>query len=92
MTDEETKITEFEYENYINKNLLKHVNTKSDDFKHLVRALHLFSRTEYESLQEAKENFKDLMPVVRGLNEDEVKTLIHKIRNSSRKYEGGSSD
>ena len=48
--DEETKITEFDYENYIDPVLLKDVDTNDPDFKNLIRALNFFSRTQYEKL------------------------------------------
>lgn len=46
--------------------------------------MNFFSKTEYESLQDAKENYKSVMPILRGLDHDEVETLLHKIRNSGR--------
>lgn len=47
--DEEKKITEFDYENYIHPLLLKKVNTKSSDFKQTIRYLNLTSKTKYEA-------------------------------------------
>ena len=43
MIDNETKITEFDYENHIDPNLLKTIDTNSKEFKQLVRVLNLFS-------------------------------------------------
>lgn len=51
--DPEHKITEFDYENYFDANLLakNKLLTQSDDFKTVVRSLNLFSRTKHERLQ-----------------------------------------
>lgn len=46
--------------------------------------MNFFSRTEYEKLQEDKEAFKELMPLLRNLNREEQQILIHKIKNSNR--------
>lgn len=84
LTDPETKITEFDYENYIDPQLLNPAAVQSPEFKNLVRVLNLFSKTKYEKLQEDKESFKELMPVLRNLTPEEQEILIHKIRNSNR--------
>lgn len=55
----------------------------SDDFKKLVRILNYLHKTEYEQLQENKQNFKEIMPYLRGLDEKEAEIFIHKILNSS---------
>jgi len=77
--DAETKITEFDYENYIHPDLLKNVDTDSKDFKRLVRGLNLSTNTEYERLQANKAAFSKLMPLLAGLSKTEQDTLIHKI-------------
>jgi hypothetical protein len=82
--DEETKITEFDYENYFHPDLLKNVDTDSKDFKKLVRALHLSQKTEYERLVENKAGFSKLMPLLAGLSRNEQDTLIHKLKNDRR--------
>jgi hypothetical protein len=46
--DEEHKITEFDYENYIDPQCLPE-DTDSEDFKQFIRTLSLCSRTEYEA-------------------------------------------
>ena len=46
--DEEKKITEFDYEEYIHPGLLEGINTQSKDFKELIRMLNLSTKTEYE--------------------------------------------
>lgn len=58
--------------------------TQSPEFKKLIKVLNLFTHTEYEKLQANKEDFKKLMPVLRGLTAEEQETLIHKLRNSGR--------
>ena len=57
--DKEHKITEFDYENYFDPNLLKRNKalTESDDFKTLVKALNLFTYTDYEKLQQNKKEY-----------------------------------
>ena len=84
LIDSETKITEFDYENYFDQQLLPKDASNSKEFKRLVKVLNLFSLTEHEKLQESKESFKQLMPLFRGLSQTEQDTLIHKIRNSNR--------
>lgn len=79
MQDEEHKITEFDYENYLPPTLLKLTNTKEDDFKTLVRAFNLFTQTDYENLKDTKEAFKHLMPFLRSLDEEETKIFLHKL-------------
>lgn len=46
--DEEQKITEFDYENFIPQEMLEGVDTTSEEFKKEMRRLHLNSRTAYE--------------------------------------------
>ena len=46
--DPETKITEFDYENYLNPELLKNIDTNTDEFKQFVRALNFTTKTQYE--------------------------------------------
>ena len=50
-TDLEQKITEFDYEKYLNADLLEGVDTQSDDFKMLVRRLNYSTKTRLEALQ-----------------------------------------
>ena len=58
MTDQEHKITEFDYEEHISPSILKNIDTQDAEFKGLVKALNYFSKTKYEKLQNDKENFK----------------------------------
>lgn len=39
-------------------------------------------KTELEQHDANKKEFMELMPLLRGLNEDEANTLIHKLKNS----------
>ena len=48
--DREFKITEFDYENYLDPVLLKQIDTNSDEFKNLVKTLNLCTETRYERL------------------------------------------
>lgn len=48
--DQEEKITEFEYEKYLNPALIKNLDTSSDDFKQLVRTANFVSKTRLETL------------------------------------------
>lgn len=83
--DPEFKITEFDYENYINPLLLDKARTQDPEFKKLVKMLNLFSRTKHEKFQDSKESFSELMPYLRGLTKDEAEVFLHKIRNSGRR-------
>ena len=47
--------------------------------------LNYISKTELEQFEEAQEDFKKLMPFLRGLTLEEQRTLIHKIQNDSTK-------
>lgn len=69
--DDETKITEFEYENYLNQHLLKNLDTKSNEFKRYVRSLNLFTVTDYEKTEDVRTEYQHLMPVLRNLDEQE---------------------
>lgn len=46
--DSEEKITEFNYENFISKHILKTLDTQSDKFKTIVKKLNFYSKTQYE--------------------------------------------
>lgn len=62
--DKEEKITEFTYENYISKHLLKELDTHSVWFKNLVKTMNMNTKTEYEQHKVNQEQFKQLMPVI----------------------------
>ena len=46
--DQEHKITEFDYEKYLNPELLKNVDTTTDSFKELIKVLNYTTKTKYE--------------------------------------------
>jgi hypothetical protein len=77
--DPDTKITEFDYENYFSPELLAKVDTASPEFKNFVRMLNLTTHTNYERLQANKKKFSSVMPLMAGLTDVEKEALIHKI-------------
>ena len=79
--DREEKITEFNYEDYLNPELLKGIDTESDDFKLFIKTLNFYSKTRLEKLEHDKKIFREFMPMLAGLTPAEQKALIHKIRN-----------
>jgi hypothetical protein len=48
--DQETKITEFDYENFFDQQLLTKNATDSKEFKRLIKVLNLFTKTQHEKL------------------------------------------
>lgn len=48
--DEEHKITEFDYEKYLNPELLKNIDTTTEDFKDFIKVLNYSTKTKYETL------------------------------------------
>jgi hypothetical protein len=85
LVDEETKITEFDFENWIDPQIINAREAAAQpEFLKLIRVLNALSSTSHEKLQESKENFRQLMPLLRGLTPAEQEALIHKIRNSNR--------
>ena len=83
--DEEEKITEFNYENYLPKELLARQDTSSDAFKEQVRMLNINTKTQMEQSDADKEEFAKLMPLLARLNENEKKSLIHLLKNEQSK-------
>ena len=69
--DTEEKITEFDYEKFLNPELLKRCDTESEDFKQMVRQLNYLSKTRHETLQKKKQDFSALQEAMSGLNEQE---------------------
>ena len=84
ITDPENKLTEFDFENYIDPQLLNKNINDSAEFKRLLRVLNIFSKTEHEKLQDNKESFSEIMPLLRNLTAIEQETLLHKLRNTGR--------
>ena len=62
--DPEEKITEFNYEKFISANVLKTMDTKSDDFKRYVKLLNFTTKTKYEQHLENQKSFQGLMGVI----------------------------
>lgn len=56
--DPEEKITEFNYEKFIHKQILKNMDTNSDEFKNYIKMLNLTTKTQYERHLDNQENFK----------------------------------
>lgn len=46
--DPEEKITEFNYEKFLPKHALQHMDTESEDFKNMIKMLNYTQKTEYE--------------------------------------------
>jgi hypothetical protein len=46
-----------------------------------VKALNLFTKTDYENFLAKKEEFKEMMPLLRGLDKEEFRTLNHLLKN-----------
>ena len=82
--DNEEKITEFNYEKFIDKHLLEGVDTTSEDFKNTIKMLNFQSRTDMEQHEENRENLKKMMPIFRTLDEEETEILLHLINNRGR--------
>lgn len=80
--DKETKITEFDFEKYLNPALLQRVSSQNDIFKNFVRNTNFFTNTSYEQLQEDKKKFINSTPVLAQLNPREQRELLHLINNS----------
>ena len=79
--DPETKITEFDYENYIPTDILQNYDTSTDEFRDVIRTLNLFTKTQIEQSELDKENFRNLMPVLACLPDCDKRSLIHLIKN-----------
>lgn len=79
--DNEKKITEFDYENFFPAEMLKHIDTDSEEFKNKVRWMSLTQKTKYEQHQENKANYLQHMPVLCKLTEDEGKAYFHTLMN-----------
>ena len=82
--DPEEKITEFNYENYIPQPLLKQTDTKTESFKNMVKFMNLESKTAYEQHKANQEEFRQLMPIISTLTEEETEIFIHMMQNKNR--------
>jgi len=84
--DNEHKITQFDYEKYLHPESIKDLDTSSPDFLNDIKILNITTKTRYERLQKAKEDFRELMPYLRGLNQREQRTLIHLVKSRASKF------
>jgi len=61
------------------------MDTKSEEFKLLIKELNFKSRTHQEQHEENQRQFRELMPLFALLStEDEKRALIHQINNKER--------
>lgn len=82
--DEEKKITIFDYEDFLPAEMLKHLDTNSDEFKRMIKEYNYNTRTTYERHKENQELFSRLMPLMAHLSEKEGKDMIHLLKNNKR--------
>jgi hypothetical protein len=82
--DPEEKITEFNYEKFIPKNVLKKIDTKSDSFKRYIKVANLNSKTKFEQHKDNQENFSGMMGIITQLNPEETEIFMHLIKNKAR--------
>lgn len=80
--DKQTKITEFDFEKYLNPALLQRVNSQNDTFKNFVRNVNFFTNTTYEQLQDDKTTFVESTPILSHLTPREQRELLHLLSNS----------
>ena len=85
MVDDEDKITEFNYENFIPAEVLARYDTSTDSFKQMIRKLNFNTRTQIEQSDNDKANFKKLMPVLACLEAEEKRAFIHLLKNERAK-------
>lgn len=90
--DKENKITEFEFEKFLNPTLLKKVNTSKDQFLHFVRKQNFSTNTELEQLKDDKKSFSELMEVLYKMTADEQRDFVHLVNNKRAKAEFGEED
>lgn len=83
--DDEEKITEFNYENFIPAEVLARYDTNSDDFKEMIRLMNINSKTQMEQSEADKAEFRKLMPALSCLKDDEKRSLIHLLKNERNK-------
>lgn len=82
--DEEDKITEFNYEKFVPESITNKFDTKSETFKDMIRMQNLFTKTEYEQHLKNKKEFKEIMPILAILDQEESEALLHLVRNKGR--------
>lgn len=90
--DKENKITEFEFEKFLNPSLLGRVKTQEDFFLNFVRKTNFATRTKFESLEDNKELFTQSMSVLSDLTPEEQRALVHKLANRRGQADAGEED
>lgn len=90
--DPQTKITEFEFEKYLNPQLLQRVNSQNPSFVDFVRKQNFYTNTDYEQLQEDKDAFAHSMKILPNLTVEDQRALLHKLHNERAKAEFGEED
>lgn len=63
------------------------MDTGSEDFKNLVRALNFTSKTEYEQHKANQADFQELMPILRQLDGEESEIFLHLLRNKNKSHD-----
>lgn len=79
--DEENKITEFNFENYLPERIANEDETISTSFKNEVKYMNLMTSTKYEQHKANQEEFRKLMPIISQLTEEEAEIFVHMIQN-----------
>jgi len=82
--DPEDKITEFNYEKFIPKQVLSKMDTKSAEFKKFIKLTNLNSKTKWEQHKDNQENFSELMQIITQLSKEETEIFLHLVKNRSR--------
>lgn len=70
--DPEEKITEFNYENFIPPLMLAQYDVQSEEFKEMIKLMHLTTRTKIEQHKFNQQQFRELMPTIATLDEEET--------------------
>ena len=60
------------------------MDTQSEEFINLIRALNFSTKTEYEQHCANQASFQELMPILRQLDEEESEIFLHLLRNKRR--------
>lgn len=82
--DLEEKINEFNFEYHLAPEHLKEMDTQGERFKEMVKTLNFTTHTQYEQHREHQRRFRQLMPVLRLLDDQEARDLIHMLKNEKR--------
>jgi hypothetical protein len=77
--DPEEKITEFNYEQYLDPTCMESINAETPEFKDLIKALNFVSRTKLETLADKKQQFKEVMPLFATLTNEEKRAFVHML-------------